>query len=105
MLPGTSPGKHNKSFPAINDLAEISPFGKYLATPCISKASVKMRPLYPNSVFSKPFTVLADKLVGRFVVVSIAGTDKCATIILPTPALIISLNGYNSKSSNCGLVL
>ena len=43
---------------------------------------------------------MADKEVGKLVVVSNAGMDKCAIITLPTPALIISLNGYNSNESS-----
>ena len=45
MAAGTSPGKQSKSFPAIKDCTLASPSGKNFFTPCISNASVNVKPI------------------------------------------------------------
>ena len=49
--------------------------------------------------------VLPDKEVGVFGVLSMLGTDKCATITDPTPAAINARKGASSKESNAALDL
>ena len=100
ILPSISPGKHSISLPAIKDITEASPLGKNLLTPFISSASVNVMPLYPSSLRNKFCTAIADSDVGKLVVVSNAGIERCAIITLPTPAFIISLKGYNSRESS-----
>ena len=62
-------------------------------------ASVNARPLNAMSFFNKSFTTFGDKVVACFGVESNDGMNKCATITLPNPSLIISLKGYNSNES------
>ena len=97
---GTSPGRQSISLPAIMDSTEAVPSGKNFFTPCISRASVKVNPWYPISFLNKSVTLFFDNEVALLALVSIEGMYKCAIITLPTPALKISRNGYNSKPSN-----
>ena len=66
----------------------------------MSIASVTLMPLNPNSFFNNPLTAFGDNEVAYFGRSSIAGTDKCATIIDAIPASINALKGANSRLSN-----
>ena len=69
----TSPGKQSISLPAIKDCTEDSPSGKNFFTPCISNASVKVRPWYPSLSLNNPVTFFLEIEVALFAAVSIAG--------------------------------
>ena len=105
MVCSTSPGKQSISLPAMRACTFASPCGKYLLIAFISKASVTLIPLNPNSLRSKSFTALGDSEVAKFGVGSMAGTDKCATMMEAIPASIKALKGTNSNESNCARFL
>ena len=101
----TSSGRQSISLPAINASTEITPPGKYFATPFISSASVNVRPLKPRSSLKMPVTVFLEIEVARCSPVSIDGTERCATITLPMPAFINSRKGFISFESSSALDL
>ena len=72
---------------------------------CISIASVIVNPLNPSSLINKSLIAFGDNEVANFGVLSIAGTDKWATITEPMPAFISALKGANSIESRASLDL
>ncbi len=84
------------SLPATSASASTSPESKYLVTPFISKASVKMSPSKPISPRKIFVTVFFDRAVGRLGRSSKAGTWRWAIIMLPTPFLAKARKGYSS---------
>ncbi len=48
-------------------------------------ASVKIKPLKPNSSFNKPVTIFLESVDGLLIVESKQGILKCATIKLDKP--------------------
>ena len=71
----------------------------------MSRASVTAIPLNPNSDFNKPLIALADNEVGLFSPLSMAGTERCATMTDSIPASIKALNGAISILSKASLDL
>ncbi len=71
--------------------------------PCISRPSVIISPLNPNSFCSRSVTIFFDTVEGVFGLSSNAGTSRCPTIIAGIFFLISSLNGYNSIACNLSL--
>ena len=80
-----SSGSTTTSLPANSASAETTPGGKYLVTPFISRASVKISPLNPNSLRKRLVTILRERVAGRLGRSSRAGTCRWLTITLPTP--------------------
>ena len=89
----TSPGRQSISFPAISDSTLEAPSGKALATPFISRASVKVIPLNPISSLSNFVTDSFDTEATLFALLSMAGIKRCPIMVLPIPASNIFWKG------------
>ncbi len=101
MASATFSGNKSRSLPAFNAMSSIFPEGCTEVTPFISSPSVTISPLKPSSFLRIPVVIFSDRLEGKFLAGSSAGTLRWAVMMPSKPFSMRWRKGLSSMESKC----